>query len=466
MESKNLIYFLYDYVFPNGYLPNALDSNLAIINYMDSQHRAVIDNPHGECFTDPGQSSVVKDIFNNQIGDWPNSWSITNLNALETITNISYESVYEGRKKANHYFYVIKISPQFDQFAAHGVLQYPKLNGNYFWKYMSHTALEDVRAKRATIILDLAQENYIEKEHYENFHKALEFSGIPPTQIILVFNTFNGTQIYDSWFKPHERKLQVRNWPFVMWNSSKYYAGQKRWKPVKEKKRKRPNYFLFKVKSPREHRKAMLYSLHSEEILNKGDWSYLSDDLFSDNELKSIKRNWNLNYNTEIHSLRSQFPKQLKNEPQTTMHNVSAWTDTTKEPYRNSYFYICSETYYHGEHKSLTEKVFKPIGNYQPFFLLAFPHSLKLLRDLGFKTFSPYIDESYDSELDVTIRLKMVVQEVKRLCSMSQDEIHEWYWNMQDILEHNRNHLVQIYKHEPLTKNFVKFLQEKSKSVL
>lgn len=455
-----MIYFLYDYVLPSGYCPNALETNHFLLNYMYSQHNTGLE--HGQAYSDPGNSTARNEIFRSQLGDWTNSWSVPNLESLSQKTPIQNDSLYEGKKKTDHYFYVIKTSPHIDQFAAHGVMQYPKTNGNYFWKYMSQEALEDVRNKKATILLDYAQENYIEKHEYENLHRALEFSFIPPSQIILVFNTFNGQDLYDKWFKPHERKLQVRNWPFVMWNSSKYYKEKDRWNKELEKTRKRPNHFLFKIKSPRPHRKALLYSLYAENILEFGDWSYLSDDTISDTNLEQIKHKWKLPYDKDISPLRKKFPKQLSNEPTTTIDNVSAWTDQTDEPYRNSYFYICTETYFHGEHKSLTEKVFKPIGNYQPFFFMAFPGALRQLRSLGFKTFFPYIDESYDDEIRPNKRLKMIVKEIKRLCAMSQEEIHNWYWSMEEILEHNRNHLETIHDNEPLTKDFINFLNKRA----
>ena len=31
----------------------------------------------------------------------------------------------------------------------------------------------------------------------------------------------------------------------------------------------------------------------------------------------------------------------------------------------------------------------------------------------------------------------MIVKEIKRLCSMSLEEIHEWYHEMEDVLKHN-----------------------------
>lgn len=455
-----MIYFLYDYVFPGYFLPNALESNHAMLNYMHSQHN--ISNGFN-AYTDPSESNISRQIFNNQLGDWPNSWTVTNLNALEEVTSIKHTSLFEGKQKCSHYFYVVKISPHLDQFAAHGVRQFSKLNGNYFWKYMSQEALEDAQNKKCTIILDLAQENYIEKHEYENLHKCLESSYIPPSQIILVFNTHNGHKIYDEWFEPHERKIQVRDWPFVMWNSSKYYSKTGRWDSELEKSRKRPFRFLMKIKSPRNHRQALLYSLYCEQILDRGDWSYLSEKTsLNDQMLKHVKIEWSLDYDVETESLVNLFPKKLADEPDTTMNTVSAWTDRTREPYRNSYFYICTETYYHGDHKSLTEKVFKPIGNYHPFFFFSFKGALQHLRDLGFKTFSPWIDESYDNEKVAHKRLKMIVSEVKRLCEMSEDEIYTWYWEMQDILEHNREHLIKIYESEPLTKDFVNFLEAKA----
>jgi len=65
-------------------------------------------------------------------------------------------------------------------------------------------------------------------------------------------------------------------------------------------------------------------------------------------------------------------------------------------------------------------------------------------KELGFKTFSPFIDESYDEEESSFKRMQKITSEVKRICSMSQDEMHEWYYEMQDIFIHNRE-LIKKY---------------------
>ena len=63
----------------------------------------------------------------------------------------------------------------------------------------------------------------------------------------------------------------------------------------------------------------------------------------------------------------------------------------------------------------LTEKTLRPLACGQPFILVAGPNSLQYLKSYGFKTFSPWINESYDSELNPDKRLNMVVQEMKRI---------------------------------------------------
>tara|TARA_Y100000361_G_C11097716_1_gene310090 strand:- start:683 stop:949 length:267 start_codon:yes stop_codon:yes gene_type:complete len=70
------------------------------------------------------------------------------------------------------------------------------------------------------------------------------------------------------------------------------------------------------------------------------------------------------------------------------------------------------------------------------------PYMMKTLREVqGFKTFSPWIDESYDEEENHEKRLMMIVEEVKRLCQSKKD-IHKMYYEMKDVLIYNQNHLL------------------------
>ena len=69
---------------------------------------------------------------------------------------------------------------------------------------------------------------------------------------------------------------------------------------------------------------------------------------------------------------------------------------------------------------------------------------LEKIRQLGFKTFGPFIDESYDLELDMSKRLLLLEKEVLKLHNMTLLEIHEWYYSITDILVHNQQHLASF----------------------
>ena len=120
--------------------------------------------------------------------------------------------------------------------------------------------------------------------------------------------------------------------------------------------------------------------------------------------------------------------------------------------YNTSFLSIVAETYGADNVKPFfTEKIWKPIAMKQPFILMNSKHSLKFLQDLGFKTFSPIIDESYD-ELDNPHRWDHIFREIKRFSNFSIDTLIEKQQQLQNVLDHNYNHyystLPKIYEKE------------------
>jgi hypothetical protein len=114
-----------------------------------------------------------------------------------------------------------------------------------------------------------------------------------------------------------------------------------------------------------------------------------------------------------------------------------------KEWYADTYFHITSETSFYGPIENgpfFSEKTFRPIINLQPFIFVGDYGSLRHLQSLGFKTFSPFIDESYDLETDYLKRMQMIESEILKLNALSQQELHNLYYSMTDILIHNRTH--------------------------
>jgi hypothetical protein len=88
----------------------------------------------------------------------------------------------------------------------------------------------------------------------------------------------------------------------------------------------------------------------------------------------------------------------------------------------------------------LTEKTLRPLACGHPFILAAGPGSLALLKKYGFQTFSPYIDETYDTVQDNDLRLQLIVKEMKRIKLLSDSERTELITQCNQIAEINKAH--------------------------
>lgn len=92
----------------------------------------------------------------------------------------------------------------------------------------------------------------------------------------------------------------------------------------------------------------------------------------------------------------------------------------------------------------ITEKTFNTIACNQIFFIVGHPHSLRLLKQLGYKTFDSIIDESYDDILSHQERLFAVTREIVKFLNRPEDQIANDYNKVIDVIEHNRD---LLFKH-------------------
>jgi hypothetical protein len=463
---KHKIDFIFDYVFPTFILPNGTMPELGVINYLSSMHSTRAQNA-----TLFEQQVSLGEVFDGELGGMPNSGTgyFYQAQVYKSILDYQERALYLSIPVYTDFIYPIKPNAIFNQFTGVNTGQGNRLNGEYFWKYISKKAMELIKEGRATIFLDYSMEPYIDKDTYLALHECLRHSDIPTNSIILCVNSFNAQQCYETWFPEEERKLKVRNLPFCYDHSSWYYAdaletGQNICMNEQDflatHNTIRKNHFLMKIRNGRSQRLAFLYKMATDNLLKLGDWSFLLNSPYNEVAVDATLSHFNfteVNLET-VKQLHDTAPHFLQSEQHISQYSVNAWTDVDFQSYSNCYFEICFETFIHGEYKSLTEKVFKPLVNYSPFLLVAYPGALKLLRELGFKTFSPYINESYDEIEDTNLRLQALYAEITRLCSMTKEELHAWYWGMKDILIHNHNHLLQHHKKGLLGENLLKEL--------
>ena len=102
--------------------------------------------------------------------------------------------------------------------------------------------------------------------------------------------------------------------------------------------------------------------------------------------------------------------------------------------YQQTLITVLAETSAHSVMNFYTEKVAKPLLAGRPFLVIGGQHYLRGLRYSGFRTFSPFIDESYDLEPNDVARVNLVFREMQRLCGQHPEMLLQ---QLRHQIEHN-----------------------------
>lgn len=169
---------------------------------------------------------------------------------------------------------------------------------------------------------------------------------------------------------------------------------------------------------------------------------------------------WCLDMHTEtaleIQEPGAHFYPQLPGQPDAyspTFHNDHHLT--LEQFYRESFVDIVCESRYAQPTGNLSEKTFQPIQYMTPFVLVAPPRSLEYLKTLGFKTFSRWWDESYDTETNHIKRLMKVFDIIEYIDSLNDDELSTMYKQMFPTLKKNRKILKDFLKNNQINKDIL-----------
>ena len=109
----------------------------------------------------------------------------------------------------------------------------------------------------------------------------------------------------------------------------------------------------------------------------------------------------------------------------------------------------------------LTEKTWKTVFSKRPFIIAATPYSLEGFRALGFKSFSPFIDETYDTIEDNEARKQALLAEVKRICTLPTEEYRKVVEGCRSICEYNYSLLKEHHSSIGFNEDFKFFLEIK-----
>ena len=108
----------------------------------------------------------------------------------------------------------------------------------------------------------------------------------------------------------------------------------------------------------------------------------------------------------------------------------------------------------------ITEKTFRTIANGHPCIWVSAHGTTKVLQRLGFKTYSEFWDESYDSITDPLDRINAVADLIEQLSKLNHTERKELYNKMKPTLKHNQELIRNLTEIPKLTwKDYHEYLK-------
>jgi len=296
----------------------------------------------------------------------------------------------------------------------------------------------------------------------QNIEKYLRVLGIPGTSVGFVFgnvrNDFRerklGVGIQATAHATLQQQSEIASRYPIPRSSLGYYCDY-----VKEADLDatvlRPKKFLcWNRTMNRAHRMATLHLALKHNLLEQGTFSFLhSIPNHPVSEVKTLVDGTDEEIAEFVKIAENMMPYEVDTQTLNDEGRMGFQTNENnkKEIYANSYLHITSETQFDTVSTPfLSEKTFRPILNLQPFIYLGNYKGLEEIRRLGFKTFSPFIDESYDQEPDPKKRFDLIEKEIKKFADMSLQEVHNWYYSLTDILLHNQQVFVDYINYNPL----------------
>ena len=120
---------------------------------------------------------------------------------------------------------------------------------------------------------------------------------------------------------------------------------------------------------------------------------------------------------------------------------TDGFVEQSKQVYTNFLIDIVAETFTTGNCFFITEKTVRPMLLKKPFVVFGSCNYLAYLRQMGFRTFGDFWDETYDGYQGAE-RYARILKLIDQLAVKSTDELERMYWDMQFSLDHNHNLLM------------------------
>ena len=300
--------------------------------------------------------------------------------------------------------------------------------------HLSEKYHKDLREGRAILLLDYSLEGYHTNWLFDWFHDQFDSYKIPPQSVIYTVGNRLIDSQYDEWADMSGVENRMKFIPYTGFEEFIYTVASKEPQVTVDhhleyKKNNETWTFSCPQKRARPHRvdffdKMQEYNLVERNLCSLADHGHWILDESHDKESGY--------YINRIH-------------PDYCL---------------KTFLTVVSEPQYYENELSVfnSEKVFKPIACSHPFMVLGGKGSLQHLKERGYKTFSDYFDESYDTMNDDK-RMEAIISTLIDIENI-EDKV-SWFESMRPVLEHNKKQLeVNSTKPDPAVLELQKYYKE------
>lgn len=298
-------------------------------------------------------------------------------------------------------------------------------------------------------------EGWAHDKIFEAMTNYFDHYNIPLNRVIYVTNCYNGSSIYKKWCLKRKinPQINVEHFPTFRFDRTNLEQVIEKYLNVEYKPGPREKDFLCFQRRYNDHRLVLFLEMYRKGML---DNFYMSMDGTQPESGRSFESN--ANYlaqrrpefkftEKEILDAKSCLPLIL-DTTDFSSYPMEETQFSTEHYYENSLINIISETFFFSEEIHLTEKTFKPIAFKQPFIMMGAKGTLQHLKDLGFKTFSEFWDESYDNQNDSN-RMMSIFKIIDDISNWSQEQKIQFTHDVKPVLEFNCKHF-HTMKHQEL----------------
>lgn len=312
------------------------------------------------------------------------------------------------------------------------------------------------------------QANSYSFDTLKNIEKKFTSLGIPPEHIISLWGNTNDSYTGILQFTAHGSLQQqaeiAQRYPIIA-SSLGYYCDYVKKEDLNISVLRPKKFMSWNRSINRGHRLGIAHLVLKYNLFDDGIFSFLSLPPENErwkllDELAELIDEPRQNLGPIVNKILEIIPLEVDTQILASWAKDGFQTNENnkKEFYQDAYLHITSETSFKIHHSPfLSEKTFRPMLNLQPFLYFGNYKGLEEIRNLGFKTFPDYIDESYDLEEDPKRRFALLEKEWQRFMKMSKQELHNWYYSTTDILLHNQQHLLSLKDFNPLENLFNKY---------